>query len=466
MASEISIVKSMQQERFPNELRKLSQTSNSFKRGTSFDNLAPFIGDDKVIRVGGRLNKSQLPYNQRHPILLPQNHHITDLIIRQTHLSNLHAGISTTLYAVRNKFFILNGKNQVRRVIRRCVDCIRQKPPIAHAQMGNLPEPRVSESPAFDRTGVDFFGPLLIKEKAHRNKSFLKVYGCVFVCLASKAVHIELALDLSAQGFLDAFDRFTCRRGLPSHMYSDNGTNFVGANRELQELYDLFESPEFRKQVGENGIAKRVEWHFNPPLSPHYGGLWEAAVKSFKHHLKGVLNQQLTYEQLETFLIKIEAILNSRPLCVLSADPNDPLAVTPAHLLIGRPINVLPEKSLLSVPDNRLSTSKFMIKARQNFWNKWHKEYLHELQIRQKWQTSNSTLQPGMIVLLMDDLSHCAKWPLGVVLEVFPGSDSIARVASVKTSSGVYKRNITRLCVLPVVQDDPPLSKSQQLQGV
>ncbi|XP_058789801.1 uncharacterized protein LOC131663419 [Phymastichus coffea] len=160
-------------------------------------------------------------------------------------------GISTTLYAIHNKFFILNGKNQVRRVILCCVDCIRQKPPTPHAQMGVLPEPRVSESPAFDHTGVDFFGPLLIKEKAHRNNSFLKVYGCVFVCLASKAVHIKLALDLSTQGFLDAFDRFTCRRGLPSHMYSDNGTNFVGANRELQELYDLFNNPEFHKQIGE-----------------------------------------------------------------------------------------------------------------------------------------------------------------------------------------------------------------------
>ena len=109
-------------------------------------------------------------------------------------------------------------------------------------------------------------------------------------------------------------------------------------------------------------------------------------MKSFKHHLKCVLkDQKLTYEQINTFLIEIEAILNSRPLCSLSADPNDPFVITPAHLLIGRPFNFLPERNFVSVPNNRLSTYNFITKARQNFWSKWHKEYLHELQTRQKW---------------------------------------------------------------------------------
>ncbi|XP_058797376.1 uncharacterized protein LOC131667740 [Phymastichus coffea] len=329
--------------------------------------------------------------------------------------------------------------------------------------MGNLPKARVDGSPAFDHTGVDFFGPMLIKEKKNRNKSFLKVYGSVFICLASKAVHIELVSDLSTEGFLIAFRRFVSRRGIPSNVYSDNGTNFIGADRQLQELYDLFEKPEFRERVGEHAIAKRVKWHFNPPLSPYFGGLWEAAVKSFKHHLKRIIDKQLTFEQLETLLIEIEAILNSRPLCALSADPNDPLAITPAHLLIGRPFNVLPEESLISVPSNRLSTTNFMTQARQTFWMKWHREYLHEIQLQQKWHTSNSEIKPGLVVLMMDDLTHCARWPLGVILEVFPGSDGIARVASVKTTSGVYKRNITRLCILPTKQENSSPIVPQQL---
>ncbi|XP_031777962.1 uncharacterized protein LOC116415998 [Nasonia vitripennis] len=445
--SEDQIIFMVQSENFSIEIRQLKKFPNL---KTWLGSLHPFIKDDKLLRVGGRLKLSDLPYNQKHPVLLPSKHPVTDMIIRQVHRVNLHAGIQSTLSSIRSKYWILNGKNQVRNVVRHCVECIRQRPTIVHAQMADLPKTRINESPAFSHVGVDFFGPILIKEKKDRNRSFIKTYGCVFVCLACKAVHIELATDLSSEGFMAAFDRFISRRGVPEHVYSDNGTNFVGASNELREVYDLFETPEFRKTIGTYAIAKRIEWHFNPPLSPHFGGIWEAAVKSFKHHLKRVLkDQKLTYEQINTLLIQIEAILNSRPLCSLSTDPNDPVSITPAHLLVGRPFNVLPEKSVFSVPGNRLSTYKFLTKMRQDFWNKWHKEYLHELQTRQKWHDSTAELIVGSVVILMDDITYCSRWPLGVIVEVHPGSDGIARVASVKTSTGIYKRNITRLCILP-----------------
>ncbi|XP_015118462.1 uncharacterized protein LOC107042095 [Diachasma alloeum] len=311
-------------ERFSIELRRLSTTQSSegpvrsYLKGTPFDQLHPFVDDKGILRVGGRLKRSELSYNQKHPILLPSKHPVTDMIIRQVHQSNLH------------------------------------KPKLVHAQMADLPRARVNEAPAFSRTGVDFFGPILIKEKKDRNRSFLKAYGCVFVCMVSKAVHIELATDLSTEGFLSAFQRFVSRRGVPEYVDSDN------------------------------------------------------------------------------------------------ADPNDPLAITPAHLLIGRPFNALPDKSFISVPDNRLSRYNFITKAKQDFWNKWHKEYLHELQTRHKWHDSTAELKLGSVVLLMDDLVTCARWPLGVIVEVFPGSDGIVRVASVKTAGGIYKQNITRLCLLPV----------------
>ncbi|XP_058802063.1 uncharacterized protein LOC131670464 [Phymastichus coffea] len=443
--SECEIVKLIQRERFKLEFHRLETSTKGSKLGTPFDNLNPFIGTDGVIRVGGRLDRSKIPYDQQHPMILPQNHHVTRIIIRHFHETTLHAGVQTTHYAIRARFFILNGKSQVRSVLRHCVKCIRCKPPLSNAPMANLPEARVSESYAFQHTGVDFFGPLSVKEKAHKNRSFIKCYGCVFVCLSSKAVHIELATDLSSKGFLVAFRRFLHRRGVPSRMYSDNGTNFVGANKDLLEIYQLFETEEFKGDIRNCALSHRIDWHFNPPVSPHFGGLWEAAVKSFKHHLKRVVNNQFTYDQLETLLIEIEGILNSRPLCVLSSDPNDPLALTPAHLLIGRPINALPETSLISVPENRLSTYQVLSRSRQAFWERWHKEYLHELQVRQKWLHPTAELNIGDVVLLIEDNVLSGRWPLGVIIEVFPGDDGVIRVASVKTSTGIYKRNITRL---------------------
>ena len=173
-------------------------------------------------------------------------------------------------------------------------------------------------------------------------------------------------------------------------------------------------------------------------------------MKSFKHHFKRVVGDRLfTFEEINTFTIEIEAILNSRPLCSMSSDPNDPQALTPAHFLIGQPITLLPEENLISVSDNRLTSWRIISKARQSFWKRWYREYLSELQIRQKWFTNGPNMQKNTIVLLKDKNLPCARWRLGRIMEVYPGDDGIIRTARVRTSDSEFTRCVRLLCPLP-----------------
>ena len=188
--------------------------------------------------------------------------------------------------------------------------------------MGNLPKVRDTAARPFANVGVDYCGPFFIKEKRLRNRNKLKVYAAVFVCLAVKAVHIELVGDLTTELFIASLRRFFARRGKPKAMYCDNGTNSVGARNQLSDLYRLVNSKEFNEKTEQYVTNQGIEWHFSPPRTPHFGGIWEAAVKSLKHHLVRTVGESLfTYEELNTFVCEIEGVLNSRPLIPMFVGP-------------------------------------------------------------------------------------------------------------------------------------------------
>jgi len=447
--AEVRLLRLAQATRFSEEFKELKK--GTIKSKSKIINLNPFLDEEDLIRVGGRLKKSNLSFSQKHPILLPSRHHITDCIIREAHEKHFHAGIQTTLYLLRQRFWLLDGRNQVRKIIRTCIRCFRHTANTVEYKMGNLPQARVREALPFANCGIDFCGPFHIKEKKHRNRTRVKVYVCVFVCLSIKAVHLEVVSDLSTQGFLAALRRFTARRGLPREIYSDNGTNFVGANNQLKELYVLFNSEEHKNSVSRFASEHHITWHFIPPAAPHFGGLWESTVKLFKHHFKRVVGDSLfTFEELNTFTIEVEAILNSRPITSQSSDPNDLSALTPAHCLIGKPLTTLPEGDVMSVPDNRLSTWQHITKVRQDFWARWNIEYLNELQTRSKWTKDGPKLVTGTIVLIKDKTLPCTQWALGRITEIHPGDDGVVRAATVKTMTGEVKRSSKYLCPLPV----------------
>lgn len=449
--TEIRIMKIIQKSCYSRTWCELSN-GHSINKG-SIASLNPFLDERGLIRVGGRLKMSQLSFAQKHQILLPSRHFITDLIIKETHEKYYHTGIQTTLYNIRRKFWLLDGRNQVRKVVRSCMRCFRFNAKPVEYRMGDLPEVRVRNATPFAFTGIDYCGPFYIKEKKHRNRNRVKVYVCVFICMAIKAVHLEIASDLTTDGFLAAFRRFIARRGIPQHVYSDNGTNFTGANNHLKELYVIFNSDEHKKRTSKFAVEHHISWHFIPPAAPHFGGLWESTVKLFKHHFKRVIGELLfTFEELNTFVIEIEGILNSRPISTLSSDPNDPLVLTPAHYLIGRPLIDMPESDLSSVPANRLSTWQHISKVRQDFWTRWNLEYLNELQIRHKWKKNGEKIDLGTIVLIKEKGLPCKQWTLGKVERVHPGQDGVTRAVTIKTATGTLKRAVNSLCPLPIEQ--------------
>ncbi|XP_066600580.1 uncharacterized protein [Prorops nasuta] len=267
-AAERRIIRMIQADQFAEVIDRL--TNSKGVKGTKFLLLCPFINSGNILCVGGRLRNADIPLSQKYSILLPTYHHVTDLIIRETHEKSYHAGIQSTLYTLRSRFWLFNGKNQVRKIIRHCIRCIRYKVTPVEYRMADLPKSRLANTFSSQHTGVDYFCPMFIKEKKFRNKGEIKTYGCVFICMTTKAVHIEIVTEMTTEAFLAALRRFISRRAIPTDMYSDNGTKFVGANRQLRDLYALIESNNFKETIYDFSVSRKIKWHFNPPLSPHF----------------------------------------------------------------------------------------------------------------------------------------------------------------------------------------------------
>ena len=316
--------------------------------------------------------------------------------------------------------------------------------------MGNLPSIRFQQVRAFYNVGVDFCGPFFIKEKKYRNRKEIKVYVPVFICMATKAAHLEVVSDLTTEAFIAALKRFVALRGKPNSISSDNGSTFRGAKNELKELYVLFNSDNHKSKILTFSNENQIQWHFIPPLAPNFGGLWESKVKIFKHHFKRVAcNVLFTFEEFNTLTIEIEAIINSRPLTPISTDPNDFIALTPGHFLIGESLNSLPEPDLKSVPVNRLSRWQHLTHLKQHFWERWNKEYLNEINIRKKWLVGDDNIKIGAMVVLKEKNTPSMQWVIGRVIKMHPGNDNIVRTVTVKTTTNEFVRSVRCLAPLP-----------------
>ncbi|XP_062528624.1 uncharacterized protein LOC119628383 isoform X1 [Bombyx mori] len=437
------IIHNAQLQMFPEEYFIL-KLGKSLPRSSRLISLTPFIDSNSILRVGGRLDNSPYDFNIKHPIVLCSKHALTKLIFHFEHLHLLHAGPQLLLTHIRQSYWPLGGRNLSKTVVRNCLKCFRYRAQNVQPIMGQLPKTRTDLQFPFLNCSVDYAGPILIADRKGRGCKLVKSYLCIFVCLAVKAVHIELVTALSSEAYIAALKRFVSRRGKPRSIWSDNGTNFVGACNELKGVLSNSDIASFMSQEG-------IDFNFSPPYSPHFNGLAEAAVKATKGHLKKLLSlTHLTYEEMSSCLCQIEAILNSRPLTPISSDPLDLTALTPAHFLIGRPLTSVPHPQITDGNITRLERYQRVELIRQHFWKRFINEYISLLQQKSKWSTSTGSLIPGTLVLVKDRTLPALLWPLGRITKTYPGSDGITRVAEVKTRTGTVVRGFNSICPLPL----------------
>lgn len=363
----------------------------------------------------------------------------------------MHGGPRLVQSLLQRKFWIPGARKLIRSCIFRCITCYRFRAKPMQPFMSDLPPSRFQQGRCFLNVGLDFGGPFLIKESSRRNARLTKSYIALFVCLSVKAIHLEIVFSLTTDACLAAIDRFISRRGLPSNIYSDQGRNFLGAARHLKDMYNLLKDS---NEIIADHLAKReIKWHFNPPYAPNFGGIWEAGIKNTKNHLIKSLNERhFTSEEFITVLCRIEAILNSRPLCQISNLPDDDFDyLSPGHFIIGGPLLARPEEDINNEPQNLLSRWKAITQSTQSFWKRWSREYIHTLIQRPKWQNTLDNLKEGDLVLTYLPSLPPLSWPLARVEKIFPSHDNVVRVVQIRTPTGHFTRPVNKLIALPMV---------------
>jgi len=435
---------------FGKEIENL-RMKKSIPSSSPLTRLHPFLDSNGLLRVSGREQKSNLAYSTMHPVILSGKHMLTKSIIQFEHTRLMHAGITLLSSSLNSKYHIVGGRKAIRTVTRSCVICLRRSKKPEPQQMGQLPIERVTPDIVFENVGVDYAGPIYTKHGYVRKPTIVKSYVCVFVSLSVKAVHLELVSDLTSDCFISALRRFVARRGKPKLLWSDHGSNFVGAKRDLKELVKFLNSQMAQKDISEFCTTQHIEWKFIPERAPHFGGLWESAVRSMKYHFKRVVSDvKLTFEECYTVLTQIEACMNSRPLVALPCDGDGIDVLTPGHFLIGRPIESLPDPSFSYRPVSLLRRWDLCQNLIRQFWERWRQEYLTSLRAYNKWHKPSRNIQVNDIVILQDANLVPTKWPLGRVVKTFHGEDRLVRVVDVKTQSGVYRRPVTKVALLLV----------------
>ena len=278
-----------------------SSTKSSAKLNKSrLYRLDPFLDDNEVLRVGGRLRRSNEDYVEKHPAILPKGHHLSNLAIIYHHEKVHHQGLLITHGAVcQAGIWVMGASRMVSKAISRCIKCKRLRGKFSTQHMADLTSDRMETPPPFTNVGFDVFGPWTIKTRKLRGGAAnYKRWGLVFTCLNSRAIRIEVLEMMDSSSFICALRRFFSIRGPATKLRCDRGTNSIGGKTELDNALREMDHRAIKRYVTEEGC----EWLFNPPHASHFGGVWKRQIGTIRRILDSMLlkvgPQQLTHELL------------------------------------------------------------------------------------------------------------------------------------------------------------------------
>ena len=427
------ILKKVQKTYFEREIKNLT-SSKAVPNDSSLSSLCPYLDEEGILRVGGRLQKADISTSKKNPVLVPKQSHIAVILIRHYHARVHHQGRHITAGALRAAgFWVIGAKGLVSSLLHQCVTCRKLRGKLETQIMAELPACRLRPVPPFTYVGVDTFGHWTVVSRRTRGGcANSKRWAILFTCLTVRAVHIEVVEQMSTSSFINALRRFVSIRGKVLEYRSDRGTNFVGSTDNVRTDAVNIEDPAVRQFL----LGEGTKWIFNPPHSSHFGGVWERMIGVARRILDALLlehsTKELTHEVLVTFMAEVSMIINSRPIVPISSDPENALILSPNVLLTQKENeDVLPLQNI-DTREMYKSNWKHVQVLAEKFWKRWKDEFLQNLQTRRKWKTVKENIKEGDVVMLREkDMKRC-DWPTGVVEEAIQSEDGRVRKAKVR----------------------------------